>query len=207
MTEVTEKQEGAESADDKIVADVVAAFARLGVTVDPDQELSPEQLLERLNEAADRLEKAEAENATLSKKVDKISKATPTAKRVQAPKARRAGPIALKDGERGPSAEQLLEQVREARDVEIVFSDGKQEINGIPAIVVQGDHPWKIVGDRLKLEVHDLVVNGPAEGADVFEIDGYGLLLDGKLVAYGKRMEVARVGVGQRIRLDDDVLI
>lgn len=183
-----------------------AAFARLGIELGDGNGMDRDAFVASLNAAADRLEAAEAELKTVSAERDKLKKAVPAATRTKAPKARKAAPIELKDGEFGPSAEELLQQVNKAKEVEIVFSDGKQEIVDIPAIGVTGDHPWMITGGRLKLVLNDLTVNGPADAGESYDIDGYGLLLDGKLAAYGKRMDVAHVGANQQISLKDDVV-
>lgn len=99
----------------------------------------------------------------------------------------------------------LFELVDDADLVEIVFSDGKQEVAGLGPVVVEGD-AWKMTNTGLKLHVPTLQVHGPAAGKPPYRVTGYALLLDGEQVCWSQRHEQLTIGAGQTFNLADDIV-
>lgn len=184
-----------------------AVYARLGIDLPDIASADPDEIMAGLEAAADRHEALTAENERLTAENEKLAAAAKKAasaaraEKRAAPKLRKVGP--LKDGAGRLSASDLHELIRDADEVEVVFSDGKSEIAGLDAIVVSGD-AWRHGPYGLKLDLPDLTVTGPAR--DAYEVDGYGLLIDGEQVAYHKRMDPLRIGPNARVSLKDDVI-
>lgn len=125
----------------------------------------------------------------------------------KSPKPRKIGPMG-DDNADSLAGEKLQAAIDEAHangePLEIVFSDGKQEITGIPPVIVTGnvwrDHP------RGMMLTQAVPVRGPTEPTGVpYAVAGYGLLIDGKQVAYTPRSEPIHVAPGQDIELRDDI--
>lgn len=207
MSENQDTSKGEEARADALKVALLAAVARIGIEHVDGSGGSPEELITELNAAGDRFDALKAENERLvaeNKKLEAAAKkaaSTAKAEKRAAPKLRKIGQ--LKDGEARLSASDLHELIRDADEVEVVFSDGKSEIAGLDAIVVSGD-AWRHGPFGLKLDLPDLTVTGPAR--DAYEVDGYGLLIDGVLVAYHKRMDPLRIGPNARVSLKDDVI-
>ena len=115
-------------------------------------------------------------------------------------KPRKVGPV------KNPlSGDDLIAALRDADNdgkvVEIAFSDGKQELPGVAPARVVGE-VWKdhTLGKMLRDPV---TVTGP-QGAPA-AITGYGLLIDGKQVAWCQRVEPVTVAPGRSISLADDI--
>lgn len=184
-------------------------YARLGIDVTSLADADPAAILASLSAAADRYEALTTENYKLLADNERLAaaakKASTTAKAEKraAPKLRKVAPLKLKDGVSALTSAELHELIRDADEVEVVFSDGKSEIAGLDAIVVSGD-AWRHGPFGLKLDLPELTVTGPAR--DAYEVDGYGLLIDGDLVAYHKRMDTLRIGANARVSLKDDVI-
>ena len=151
--------------------------------------------LERDNaELKGKLEAAETK-LTAAKKAAKVSTGE------KAPgKPRALGPIDGADDATRTAA--LRKKIEAADKVEILFGDGKRD-TGIPPAVVTGD-AWADHARGLKLK-EAVELHGPAYGVQSFSIAGYGLVIDGKLVAYTERPEPVLVGANQRVRLEDDI--
>lgn len=161
---------------------------------------------EATNHAVGVISALKADNADLTKKVEAAkakAKAVPSEK-----KGRKIGPmkdaIEGRDDENGRTSAEgvLLEQIRDAETVEVAFSDGKNELAGAPAVVVSGEGAWAITAAGLKLTIDPLMVYGAAAP---FEIRGYGLILDGKQVAW-RETEAKRVLPGANWNLSGDVV-
>lgn len=138
-----------------------------------------------------------------AEKADKAAKAAKAKPAASAPKIRKVAPpkgehVALAPGD-------LLELIGAADEVVIVFSDGRQEIAGVPALEVSGD-AWKVTGAGLALSGVDVLIHGPAHGQSPYAIHGYGLLLDGEQVAYATAVDVRQVGPHAQVRLSDDIV-
>lgn len=148
----------------------------------------------------------QAENVALAKKLATAqakAKAVPSVK-----KGRKLGPLKEPVGPRSDddgvvSAEKvLLELINAAETVEVAFSDGKTELPQLPALVVSGEDAWAITAAGLKLTLESL----PVHGSDrPFDIRGYGLVLDDKLVAY-RVTEPRRIMPGTHHSLVGDVV-
>lgn len=114
-----------------------------------------------------------------------------------APKMRRAGPMA--DG-KALTGDELGAAIADADDVEIVFSDGKKEIEGVPARSIEGD-VWR--NHTLGRMLRDPVMIG---GATVpTQLVGYALFVDGKQVAWTPRSDAINLAPGQSVQLVDDI--
>lgn len=156
-----------------------------------------------------KLEAAEA--AAKKAKADvKVAKAD------QGPKARlctaatrdEVAPLASEDDRRS-SAARLLELIRSADSVEILFcrrhKKGGEEIMGLAPVTVEGA-AWveRPLGVMLTAPV-DLV--GPQPGTPPFVVEGFGLMLDGKPVLYAPRVNgQLTIGNGQTVRVADDII-
>lgn len=135
----------------------------------------------------------------------KAAKAKPSAKEVRAPKARKIRPIdPEKEGE-PLSAEHLQQLIADAETVEVAFSDGKQEIAGIPALRISGP-AWSMGVGGLSLNLDEVIVHGPDRDKPAHEVAGYGLLIDGDFVAYANRGDVLKIPAGATMNLARDVI-
>lgn len=137
------------------------------------------------------------EKAALEAKLAAVD-AAPKAKSAKAPKRRNISEL---EGD-GLSSPELLELVRAASKVEVAFSDGKRELNEIPARVISGD-AWAVTVAGLALRGVDIELTGLGGGV---EIVGYGLLLDGELAAYRKRMDPLMIAPGAKVNLAGDIV-
>jgi hypothetical protein len=88
---------------------------------------------------------------------------------------------------RSLNAHALLEHIAVAETVELAFSDGAHEIDDVPPMLISGD-AWKIANDRLFLTGVDVPMYGASRDMSPFTLAGYGLFLDGELVAYSERI-------------------
>ena len=99
-------------------------------------------------------------------------------------KAREIG--ALKDAPL-PAAE-LLALIGKAETVELVASDGRKELLGVPPLKASGPDAFRLLNGQLLLaDGTKFHVQSPAPGQRPLSIEGWGLVIDGKLVAYRKR--------------------
>jgi len=169
------------------------------------------ELVSRLDAAEAALETANEEIATLTAKVEAAEKAAAKAKAKpkvsagdKAPKARTfPAPDPKKDGEAQPDLRALI---GEAETVEVVFCAGRKEVQGIPPIAISGD-AWKDSPNGLML-TEPVTLHGPAHGQAGYSIEGFGLLIDGKPVAYRARLGgKVQVGPGGTIELRDDIIL
>jgi hypothetical protein len=119
--------------------------------------------------------------------------------------ARKIGPIKLKDKGKAPSAADLLELIQAAEKVEIAFSDGKNELATLAPRRIYGD-AWEVRGASLRLRLDKLEVFGPNRDESDIVVDGYGLVLDGELVAYGPRIDKLVLRPGAISDLKDDIV-
>jgi hypothetical protein len=124
---------------------------------------------------------------------------------------RKVKPLDMDDDEERISTADLRDELKAAleagKTIEIVPSDGKQEIAGT-ALVVKGEHPFETVAQGLKFTPDKFEVYGPGQGdaGAVSSIVGYGLLIDGEQVAWQQRPEELRLGAGQTFDLKNDIL-
>jgi hypothetical protein len=97
---------------------------------------------------------------------------------------------------------ELLDKIRAAKMVEVVFEHDGEEIAQLPAMAITGDSAWAIKEGVVALTAPMQV--GPLPVA--VTIDGYGLFLDGELVAYQRRFEPIDIPAGRIQGLTNDVL-
>jgi len=102
--------------------------------------------------------------------------------------------------------QQLAELVAAAETVEVVPSDGKNEIEAIGAIRIEGS-AWRVSQAGLQLTIEQLLVYGPAMGQAAYEVAGYGLLLDGELVHYTDRGEPIEIQPGATQNIAQDICL
>ncbi len=154
-----------------------------------------EQLRSELEAMAVERDKAAARIAELEKQLAAKSKGKVTEK--PAPKVRKAGPL----GEgKAMIGEKLREAVRDGDEVEVVFSDGKKEIDGIAARAIDGD-VWR--DHALGWMLRDPVV---VTGATVpVQLVGYALFIDGRQVAWTERTDPVNLAPGQSVSLENDI--
>lgn len=196
-------------------AAVKAAFGRLGITVDEDGEKTPEQFVAALNDLADRAEQSESRIAELEKQVSdaqaKLVKATTAAKAGTA-KGRKVDPSLApadgvdEDGEAVPAGQVLLGKLAAAGEVELVGLDAKhREIAGFTQAISGGAEAFRATGNGVRLALpRPLEVTAPGDRRS--EIHAWGLVIDGKPAAYGKRFEPLVLMPGQRTDLSNDVI-
>lgn len=104
-------------------------------------------------------------------------------------------------------ADKLLAAIGEAGEVLIVASDGEREVPGIPALAVTGGaSAFRATPAGLLLAGPDFTVSGPGELDKAWQVAGFGLLLDGKIAAWGPLPRVVNIGGGTRRQLASDVL-
>ncbi|GGD73971.1 RyR domain-containing protein [Croceicoccus mobilis] len=117
------------------------------------------------------------------------------------PTPRSVGPV-----DKPLKAEELLALIEDADSVMVVLSDGKREIAGVAPFTVEGN-AWRRSGERLLLDVPSLQVEGPAAGkGGIARLAGYGLVIDGDLVAYANRPDALPLPPGSRTELKHDVV-
>lgn len=145
---------------------------------------------------------AERDDAVAAlEKVKADADAAPKAKAAPKPaKARKVGPV--KDQ---PTREDLMTLIGAAETVELVFSDGRTEIAGLPALRIEGT-AWALTPVGVQLQLPSLLVHGPGVGQSAYSLAGYGLLLDGELTAYAPRGEQLTIGANSQFELKDDVV-
>ncbi len=144
----------------------------------------------------------DAKAAAAALAAQKKAKAVPV-KRSE--KARAIGPIKLKKDTKAPDAAEILELILAAEEVVIAFSDGKSEITALPPQVIHGD-AWFQQGNAVKLRLDSLKVYGPNRDEKPITLDGYGLILDGELVAYSSRIDKLVLAPGSINELKDDIV-
>lgn len=146
----------------------------------------------------------ETELSTARKEVDRLTaelakaeqKASVAPKAQKAPKARAAGPI--KDPVIGVELRELL---RESA-VEIVFSDGKKEIAGLPALQVAGPAWGELSGDRLVLREAQTI-----KADRTVDLAGFALFdADGVQIGWCELPNPIPLSAGMQVRLDRQIL-
>lgn len=160
---------------------------------------------ERIAALESQLDALQAENAALTAERDALANernalqagadAANKAARASAGKgvkARKAGPI-KPDAVLGLDA--LREVIAEADTVELVFSNGKTEIDGLPPLLIAGD-AWGVSVGGLALRIPNLCLHPQVH----CEIAGYALFVNGRQAAYAPRFEVLRIPPGQTDR-------
>jgi len=173
-----------------------------------DQSARVAELEDRCERLIGELAEVTAERDALKAAAEKVA-AAPKAKAASAlKKPRKIAPLVMKkdqDEANSLTSLDLLELIQSAGAVELAFSDGAHEISGIAALVISGD-AWSARSNGLALVLPELLVHGPAQGQSAYGLAGYGLLLDGELVAYSARPEVLQIGAGMAVNLAADVI-
>jgi hypothetical protein len=167
---------------------------------------------------ADRTAELEAQLAAVTRERDEalaaLEKAEKSADRAKArAAAATAGETSATLRKIGPDVrgleeiepDEMLEAIRKADKVEVVFSDGEREL-ALPPATISGE-AWRKTPGGLMLDVPELLVHGPGTGQRGFSLAGYGLMLDGKLAAYAPRA-AGELSIGQGVTYDlkDDVV-
>jgi hypothetical protein len=119
----------------------------------------------------------------------------------------KCGPMEFPDGIK-PTPAQLREAIEAAEQVDVVLSDGVDEIKADQATRdVTGD-TWKDTPQGLKLMVDEWLVHGAGMGSQVgsLSIAGYALLVDGNQISWAPRPEPLVVNPGATVNLKDDVI-
>lgn len=181
----------------------------------------PEKTIEQLQVLTDqnlRLnEELAAVNAELAKlqAAVKAAKAEPKTERAPKPAKARAvhagavkGDVAAELAELPAGRERheaLLEAIRAAETVEIVFGDGKRELGAIDPVRVTGD-AWRVSIVGVQLAAPALILHGPQTGKPGFALAGYGLFLDGELAAYADRGGQLTLGGGSSHNVAPDIV-
>lgn len=158
-----------------------------------DKDAAP-QLAKRIAELeADR--DAERARADKAEKTAKSAKAKVAAS--PAPKLRtiKAGDDAVDD---------IAAAIANADRVEVAFSDGRGEIEGVDAVTVEGE-AWRAHPTGQVL-AEPVTLNGPAPGAAAVQVKGYALILDGKQVAYRERPDPITLVPGQTYKIENDII-
>lgn len=243
-------------------AQVAAALARLGITLDTENGAATDQYLQGLNAAADRIKKLEDDqelisamlaevdypvdadadmlahvNAALTAldvannapkagangdaakdaRIEELEKEL-AAQKAKTSKAKKAASVAEAAAPATPrdvgplkkqkSGRDLLEAIGDADQVELVFSDGQAELVDLKPRTISADGFELLGNDRVRLKVDELRVHGPrpGEAGAPYGLRGYGLLLDGKQVAWAGRPEQLSIGAGTQLELKDDVV-
>lgn len=178
--------------------------------VDIDESPAPGDDADELATLRAENEALKAENADLKSARDKANRRARAAEKSAPDKARKVGPMkgSDADGYVRPSSAELRELLKDAETVEVVLSNGHEEILGAGPFSIEGDAPWEDTPAGLKLNVPDMTVHGPGLGSkQAVSIEGYGLLVDGKQVAWAPRFDGGlSVGPGQTYQLKDDVV-
>jgi hypothetical protein len=106
-----------------------------------------------------------------------------------------------------PKAAELLEAIEKADTVEIVASDGSNEIRELGSFATQGNEPFRVAMQGLIANIGEGIAHGPAGGSGgSFRVEGFGLFLDGKLAAYAPLLTPMGIGAGQQVSFRDAVV-
>lgn len=159
------------------------------------------QLTAQVMALEDKCDRLVEVNSELRAKVQKASLQPRSSRAPKPPQPRRAGPL---DGDK-PMPAELLEAIKAAETVELVFSDGERELPELLPVRIEGD-AWRVTAAGLQMQPNDLSVEGPGPSGRPYALAGYGLLLDGELFAYAARPEVLMIGPGSRFDLSNDVV-
>lgn len=100
-------------------------------------------------------------------------------------------------------ADDLVDLIEDADDVQILFSDGRQELAGIPPASISGK-AWRAENGRVILTAPSLEVTGG--GTNVQQLVAYALMIDGEIVAVKDRPEPLSIRPGQKYQLANDVI-
>lgn len=185
LATVTLERDGAVTQRDAVAQELSDAKAALSTAENDKTALAAD--LAAITLERDQLRKAKDD-------ADAAAAATPAV----VEKLRAIGPV--KDQ---PGAADLLAAISEAGSVQLAFSDGKKEIDGLSPLDITGN-AWAMAPVGLALRVPSLVIISGAPG--VVELAGYGLFLDGKLVAYTGRMDVLRIAPSRKFDITNDVV-
>lgn len=191
---MAERMTGAEARVAALEAELAAAQASQEV---PGSEPQVKLLQGQLDDATARAETAEAAltkaQDRFAAKLKRVASGEPSAK---------PRPLAPMAEGKALERDALRAAIEDAGKAEIVFSDGKREIAGLPPVIVSGD-VWKDHPLGLML-TEPVDLHGPAIGRGGYAIEGYALVLDGKPVAFTTR-DPLTVSGGQHVRLADDI--
>lgn len=113
------------------------------------------------------------------------------------------GDLELGEGA-GPS-DKLLAAIRAAETVQVAFSNGKNEVAALDPVDIAGD-AWRVTIVGVQLTLPELILHGPGHGGEAIPLAGYGLLLNGKLVAYRDRGDQLSIGAGARMNVAPDIV-
>lgn len=188
---------GVKLAEVGLVTDTGDGLAALDFMVTKYRELEAER--DTLRNALSEQERKAADTAL---KASKQAKAVPVNKHN---KQRYIKVMALKKGDKPLPVVDLLELINAAETVEVAFSDGEKELSGVPPVLISGD-AWKQQMNGLKLMVPSMTIHGPGRTDAPLKLAGYGLLLDGDLVAYQARGDALTLSPGGQYDLKDDVI-
>ncbi len=131
--------------------------------------------------------------------------AAPKAVKAASPsKARKLQPLKLAKDAQPLTPGELLEVIGLESSVELAFGDGKAEIAGLGPFTISGA-AWSVTPAGLVL-TQALTLAGPAPGQPPYEVRGYGLFVDGDLVAYRPRFEPMTIPAGLTVNLTNDVI-
>lgn len=191
--------------DTAAIASLAGGLAERGLAPDGDYPIIATTLglIDTLQSRSDRLDeelKAAREELEAAKADAEKAATAPKTARGKA-SGRKCGPL---KGEPLAGAE-LLELIGAAETVEVLFSNGKTEVAGIAPLTVSGN-AWKLTAAGMQLDLPELMVSGPDRSGSPAELKGYGLMLDGTLVAYRERFEPLVLIPGSNINLAQDVL-
>lgn len=111
--------------------------------------------------------------------------------------------LALVPADKRLAPSELAAAIADSETVEILFSDGKREIQSLGSRKVTGE-AW--IGRPAGLLLTKPVeLFGGAAGAAPIVVSGYALLLDGKLAAYSARDPLS-IPAGGHVRLENDII-
>lgn len=201
----TTTKTAADTAQDKGAADLAKAREDLRAARAQVSALTKdkERLTRELGTATAERDQARADLDAATKAVAKGKADLRAAKAKAAPKPPKLRAIGPVEGQ--PVGQDLLELIGAADTVELVFSNGKTEVRGVPSQLIEGD-AWKLAANGVRMTVPQLVVHGPGHGQPPIRIAGYGLLLEGEQVAYAPRIDVLDLLPNMRADLKDDVI-
>ncbi len=202
-----------ENTDTTALAVIAAKLEELGLAPEAESWAIDAATVAALDGLTEKVAQLEAANATLSAAAKKAEGAARASKAAAPKGARPVNDKAVKSpvgqqvsDERVISAsEVLLGMIREAGVVEVAFSNGRTEISGLDPVQIHGD-AWRVGVVGLQLTIPELLVHGPGQGRSGYALAGYGLFLDGKLVAYRPRGEQLTIGGGATVNLAPDIV-
>ncbi len=183
------------------IGELSDAIVDLGLVAE-NEAFSPVGLaIEKLGQFSAQVNALTAENEKLIKALDGAKGQIKAFRKAQPPKMRKCG--LLKDVFSSDDFAALIG----SEPIEIVFSDGKNEIRGLDPLVVAGAGAWVKHTEGKWLLKQKFTLQGPAIGEAPNRVVGVGLFVGGDQFAWAEFFEPLILQPGERVELVDHIIV